>query len=202
VTTALRGEERDFLGFSIAVRGRRGPGWEVAVSGINSSSSLESLDRRYAALGLWIGRAGRLRAMIGGLEGRSRGLDGRVEVELDVVGTGGEDEATEEPLSPALESVDGSEYACAGSGSGSETTEPGPEWNLLGVDGNSGMLKRLTEDRIDCREVTDAALADMDRWSAAGELYVARAAAVGSVGEAASQAPDVGVARARGELWI
>jgi hypothetical protein len=47
--------------------------------------------------------------MIGGLEGRSRGLDGRVEVELDVVGTGGEDDATEEPLSRALESVDGSE---------------------------------------------------------------------------------------------
>jgi hypothetical protein len=64
------------------------------------------------------------------------------------------------------------------------------------------MLNRLTEDRIDCREVTDAALADMDRWSTAGELYVARAAAVGSVGEAANQAPDVGVARGRGELWI
>jgi hypothetical protein len=85
----------------IAVRGSRGPGWEVAVRGTSSSSSLESLESLYAALGLWIGRTGRLWAMIGGLEGRSRGLDGRVEWEVFGIG--------EEPFSPALVKVVGSE---------------------------------------------------------------------------------------------
>jgi hypothetical protein len=47
--------------------------------------------------------------------------------------------------------------------------EPALAWNLLGVEGNSGMLRRLTEDRIECREVTDASVATIERCSM-GEL--------------------------------
>jgi hypothetical protein len=81
--------------------------------------------------------------------------------------------------------------------------EPAVALNLLGVEGNSGMLRRLTEDRIEWREVTEAAVAFIERCST-GELMTARAAAVGRVGEAASQAPEAGVSLGRGEvrIWV